>query len=187
MTLRKTKTLTPTLSRRTGRGSSELDITAATGRSYLLFLRRVLARVCKQTRAPRDLSFALVGDATMSRLHKQFMAIQGPTDVLTFELDHDARGRVTSGEVIVCVPEARRQARRHGTKVEHELLLYCLHGILHLTGHDDLDDAAHRKMHRAEDRILTAIGIGPVFRPVQSPPRPPLKKKSNQKKESPRR
>jgi probable rRNA maturation factor len=140
----------------------------------------MIARIEAVHPTPADLSFALVGDATMSRLHQQFMSIAGPTDVLTFELDHDAKGRVTAGEVIVCVPEARRQSKLHGTKIEHELLLYCLHGILHLTGHNDLDDASHRKMHRAEDRILTAIGVGPVFRPA----RPPSKKT---KKESPRR
>jgi probable rRNA maturation factor len=183
MTSRKTKTPTPALSRRTGRGSSNADFRAQAGREFLPFLRRMLAHISNQTRVPKHVSFALVGDTTMSKLHQQFLAIPGPTDVLTFELDHDAKGRVTSGEVIVCVPEARRQAKLHGTKIEHELLLYCLHGLLHLTGHDDLDDAAHRKMHRAEDRILTAIGVGPVFRP----PRPPLMQKPAKKKELPRR
>ena len=58
--------------------------------------------------APRQVVdfLALVGDARMSALHEQFMGIEGPTDVLTFPIDHDPAGRVTSGEVIVCVPRA---------------------------------------------------------------------------------
>jgi len=112
----------------------------------------------------RDLSLALVGDATMARLHERFMGIPGPTDVLTFELAHDARGRCMAGEVVVCVPHAARTARRLGVPLRHELLLYALHGLLHLTGHDDRDDAAYRRMHAAEDRVLTRLGVGPVFR-----------------------
>jgi probable rRNA maturation factor len=107
----------------------------------------------------------------MADLHVQFMGIAGPTDVLTFELEHDSRGRCTAGEVVVCVPYAKRTAKQHGTTVERELLLYCLHGLLHLTGHDDRDDISYRKMHAAEDRILTAIGVGPVFAPPPGTPR----------------
>ena len=91
------------------------------------------------------------------------MGVNGPTDVLTFELGHDRLGRPTAGEVVVCVPEARRQAAARDTTVERELLLYALHGVLHLSGYDDLDAAAYRRMHLAEDRILNRLGLGPIF------------------------
>lgn len=133
------------------------------------FLRRMVprARALMKSRVC-ELSVALVGDAAMSRLHRQFMGIEGPTDVLTFELDHDARGRVTGGEVVLCVPQAAREARKHRTKVEHELLLYAIHGLLHLSGYDDLQEPEYQAMHREEDRILTALKIGPVFKPAPS-------------------
>lgn len=102
----------------------------------------------------------------MSELHSRFMGQAGPTDVLSFELEHDARGRVTAGEVVVCVPVARRHARRHRIPVEHELLLYALHGLLHLSGFDDTTESAYRTMHKMEDRILTRLGIGRVFQPA---------------------
>ena len=99
----------------------------------------------------------------MSSLHKQFMQIDGPTDVLTFPLDFDANGREIVGEVVLCVPEAARQARLRGTPVDRELLLYALHGMLHLSGFDDRTEAGFRQMHRKEDDILTRLGLGPVF------------------------
>jgi rRNA maturation RNase YbeY len=140
------------------------DYTAAAGRAELPFLRRTLPRaVALVRRPPADVSVALVGDTRMAALHLEFLNIPGPTDVLTFELDHDRRGRCTSGEVVVCVPHARRQAKHRGLPLKHELLLYALHGVLHLSGYDDLTPAGHRKMHRAEDRILDAIGVGAVF------------------------
>ena len=113
--------------------------------------------------ALHTLSLAIVNDAQMSRLHKEYLGIPGPTDVLTFELDHDAKGRVVAGEVIICLPEAKRQARQRGSTVEKELLLYALHGMLHLSGFDDRTAAGYRAMHRKEDQILMRLGVGPVF------------------------
>ena len=155
----------------TARPLPEIEYAATTGRASLPFVKRTLPRAIERVSSCRltALSIALVGDATMSRLHRQFLGIDGPTDVITFELDHDARGRVTAGEVICCVPEARRQSAERSTSIDRELLLYALHGVLHLSGYDDVEPAAHRRMHLAEDRILNHIGVGAVFR--DAPPR----------------
>ena len=143
-----------------------LQITAAAESRHVPFLRRHLRAAHRILRPPlRELSVALVGDTKMSALHKQFMGISGPTDVLTFPLDVDAGGRPVAGEVVVCVPEARRRAKEHGVSLERELLLYALHGLLHLCGYDDRTDASFRAMHRTEDQILTRLGVGPVFAP----------------------
>ena len=102
----------------------------------------------------------------MSGLHEQFMGIRGPTDVLTFPIDQDRRGRVTSGEVVVCVTEAQRQARERGNSPRSELLLYAIHGMLHLLGYDDRTGRGFRDMHRTEDELLSELGLGPVFAPA---------------------
>lgn len=151
--------------RRRKGGSFELSITATTGHAYVPWLQSMLLRARALMRSPlRELSVALVGDKRMSLLHEQFLGIPGPTDVLTFELNHDARNRVTAGEVVICVPEARRQARRRPhSSVRKELLLYALHGMLHLTGYDDRTEDDYRQMHRKEDEILRRLGVGPVF------------------------
>lgn len=148
----------------------ELQLTAKAGRPYAPFLQRKLRDAAKLMRTRlQHVSIALVGDQLMSDLHVQFMNIAGPTDVLTFELEHDVRGHVTEGEIVLCVPEARRQAREHGTRIEHELLLYGIHGLLHLNGYDDQTEADFRAIHREEDRILVALKIGPVFKPTTGP------------------
>lgn len=142
----------------------ELTVTAAAGKAHAARLRRMLpkARGLVGGRV-REFSVAIVGDRKMAELHESFMGISGPTDVLTFEMDHDGRGRVTSGEVVVNVQEATRRAREHGVGVADELLLYAVHGLLHLSGYDDTTKSAYTKMHRKEDQILTALGVGRVF------------------------
>lgn len=139
-------------------------MTAAVGKALVPKLRRQLRQAHRLLNPPlAELSVALVSDRRMSQLHEQFMNIAGPTDVLTFPLELDKRGRATSGEVIVCVPEARRRARERGIALESEVLLYALHGMLHLCGFDDRTDSGYKKMHRTEDDILTRLGVGPVF------------------------
>jgi rRNA maturation RNase YbeY len=147
----------------------ELAISAMSAGSTPLIpnLRRSLGKAHRLLKSPlRELSIALVGAKQMSELHHEFLGLTGPTDVLTFELDHDSRGRITSGEIAICVPVARRQARARGGKTEHEVLLYALHGLLHLCGYDDRTESGFQAMHRREDHILAELGIGPVFNPA---------------------
>jgi ssRNA-specific RNase YbeY (16S rRNA maturation enzyme) len=49
-----------------------------------------------------------------------------------------------------------------------ELLLYALHGMLHLSGFDDRTDRDFALMHRTEDSILESLGFAPVFHPRPS-------------------
>ncbi|MGH7178129.1 MAG: rRNA maturation RNase YbeY [Tepidisphaeraceae bacterium] len=110
-----------------------------------------------------ELSIALVSAREMSSLHSTFLGKRGPTDVITFPLETDRRGRITGGEVVACVDVARKNAPRHGVPLRSELLLYCLHGMLHLCGLDDRTARQFSRMHRTEDQILARLGIGPVF------------------------
>jgi len=144
----------------------DLTIQARTGKSHVAFLRKHLIAAHRLLDTGlSELSLAMVGDARMSLLHKRFMGIDGPTDVLTFPLEFDVAGRETSGEVVICVPEAARQAKARGTRVDCELLLYAIHGILHLSGFDDKTAKAFQRMHRKEDEILIKLGLGSVFAP----------------------
>jgi rRNA maturation RNase YbeY len=137
--------------------------------AHAAYLRRNLIAAHAILRPPlHEFSLALVGDRRMAELHQQFMDIPGPTDVLTFELDHDARGRVTAGEVVVCVPYALRESRRRRVPPRNELLLYALHGMLHLCGYDDRTARDFATMHRREDEILNQLGVGAVFAPARA-------------------
>ena len=68
-----------------------------------------------------------------------------------------------AGEVVVCVPHAVRAARRSGVAARKEVLLYALHGMLHLCGFDDRTDRDFVRMHQREDDILKRLGVGAVF------------------------
>ena len=142
----------------------QLAVRATVGQTYVPYLRRYLRKAHVILQPPlRELSLALVNDQAMARLHQEFMSISGPTDVLTFPLETNRGGRPTDGEIVICVPQARRQAKLRGIAVRDELLLYALHGLLHLSGFDDRTDRDYRKMHAAEDAILQKLGVGAIF------------------------
>ncbi len=112
----------------------------------------------------------IIDDAAMSEAHQRYSGIPGTTDVLTFDLGEGAAGGGGSGgegvldvDLLICIDEARRQATSRGHTPERELLLYLVHGMLHCLGHDDHDEARAAAMHKKEDEVLKAIGVGAVF------------------------
>jgi probable rRNA maturation factor len=153
----------------------QLQIHAAGAGHAVAFLESHLRRAHRMLKSPlAQLSVGLVNQGKMAALHHRFLGRRGATDVLSFEIDRDRRGRVTAGEVVICVPLARRQAAARGIPLANELLLYALHGMLHLCGFDDRTESAFLAMHAKEDEILTRLGVGPVFRP--SPPAAPRRR-----------
>jgi probable rRNA maturation factor len=108
-----------------------------------------------------SLRVRIVGDDEMSQAHVKYCDIPGTTDVLTFDLS-DTPG-VLDVDILACLDEAQRQAQSRSHEVQRELLLYIVHGLLHTQGHDDHDEAAYARMHAEEDRLLSAIGVGPTF------------------------
>ena len=149
----------------------KLTITALLGKAFAPLLHDLIPRAAQLLKSPlRDVSVVFVNDAKMTEIHAQFMNDPTTTDVMTFPIDLDARGRAISGEIYICIPQARRQAKVRGVAVDREVLLYAIHGLLHLCGFDDRTDRDYRRMHRREDQILTQLGVGPVFAPPACSP-----------------
>jgi len=75
------------------------------------------------------------------------------------------------GDLVICMDEAARQAVSRGHETRLEVLLYAVHGLLHLLGYDDHNPQDAEAMHRREDELLTAIGYGPVYSRDQREPK----------------
>jgi len=105
---------------------------------------------------------AVVGDEAMTDLHERYKSQPGTTDVLTFDL-RDAGTTAVEGEIVICVDEAARQAASRGRDARLEVLLYAVHGLLHLAGYDDATASQARQMHHREDELLSLAGFGPLY------------------------
>ncbi len=109
------------------------------------------------------LTVYVVGDARMKAEHLRHFGDATSTDCMTFPMDVDAKGRATEGELLLCWPHARRLAKLHGIDARSELLLYGVHGLLHLCGFEDKTAAGFRTMHALEDKLLMRLGVGAIF------------------------
>lgn len=105
------------------------------------------------------ISVALVDDPTIHELNRRYLDHDYPTDVLSFVLE-EGPGTV-EGEVIVSGDTAARSAPGYGWQAEDELLLYVIHGTLHLVGYDDKSPADAARMRQAESRYLAQFGLAP--------------------------
>jgi len=98
------------------------------------------------TPLPARIEISLVSAAEIGRVHGEFLDDPTPTDVITF--DH--------GEILICPAVAEAQGREHDRTMEEELLLYGIHGLLHLQGWSDLTPRKRAAMHREQERVFAA-------------------------------
>lgn len=123
-----------------------------------------LTRAVEALHATGEVRVRVVADAEMAAAHVRYSGVEGTTDVLTFDMrDCDDADVPLDVDLWVCIDEANRQAEARGIDTDRELLLYCIHGVLHCLGHDDHTDEGFERMHAEEDRLLEAIGVGRTF------------------------
>jgi len=124
------------------------------------------------------LSIAFLGDEEICRMHENFLDDPSKTDVITFpgdeifskpisrERDGTSTGTAGNeksesdafaGEICVCVDQALRMSRELGTTPADEILLYLVHGWLHLAGFDDIADADRQTMRESEKIALSLL------------------------------
>ncbi len=113
---------------------------------------------------PGTLDVVLTASEAMAEMNQAFLGHVGRTDVLTFDLRGDAvpmEGEdmedVCVAEVYVCPDVAIEYSSKFGTTPSGELVLYIVHGMLHLAGEDDLEEGARDRMRLAEKRVLDGI------------------------------
>lgn len=102
-------------------------------------------------------SLALVDDAAIHELNRRYLAHDEPTDVLSFLLESGPA--VLEGEIVASAETACRAAAEWGWSAADELLLYVVHGALHLVGYDDLTEPARTDMLARQREVLARMGV----------------------------
>jgi probable rRNA maturation factor len=124
-------------------------------RALAAFGRRLAAAAPRS--AASTVTVCLAGDTLVKRLNGTYRGKPKTTDVLAFPADpHPAPdGTRHLGDVVISVPQARRQAAPLGRSVHREIRLLLLHGYLHLLGYDhEVDDG---RMRRLESRLAASL------------------------------
>lgn len=117
------------------------------------FIKRLaiyLLKYIKKSAVSAGLEIIFLSDAAMRPLNRRFRHTDAYTDVLSFNLNG-------LGEVIISSDTALKNARLFGTSFEEEIVLYVIHGMLHLAGYEDGSPAQRRRMSKRENAILKSL------------------------------
>jgi probable rRNA maturation factor len=93
-----------------------------------------------------EVEASIVSDEEIARIHADFLDDPTPTDVITFH----------HGEIVVSADTAAREGPAHGLPFAHELALYLIHGLMHLGGWDDHEEAEAAEMKLRQERVMRA-------------------------------
>ena len=112
--------------------------------------------------ASGEVAIALVSDARIRVLNREFRRKDAVTDVLAFPAGPSAAPGSESqplGDIVIALGQARRQAREAGHSLPVELKILALHGLLHLLGYDHHHRADLGRMARLERRLRAQGGL----------------------------
>lgn len=91
-----------------------------------------------------EVEVSVVGSRRMSELHKVYMQIEGPTDVLSFPLNDPSDDRpfmaspdgiLRLGDIVICYSVAVEEALTKQCKVDTQIQFLAEHGLMHLLGY----------------------------------------------------
>lgn len=122
-------------------------------------LRRQITGSRAQSAWTADL-FWVATRSKMAKINFETRKKREPTDVLSFPAPLFFQQQGVLGELVICSPVLRAQAREQGHSDRIELDVLLVHGILHLLGLDhELGSADARVMARWERRLLKEGGL----------------------------
>lgn len=113
-----------------------------------------------------EIDVSLADDETIHAINRDYRKVDRVTDVISFAFldDKDQDGIILSpeiprmlGEIIICLPQALRQAKEIGNTPERELSFLFTHGLLHLLGYDHMKKEDEEIMFPLQEKILKEV------------------------------
>jgi probable rRNA maturation factor len=116
------------------------------------FLEKVAKKILiRENKEKLELSIVLVGQARIRKLNKKYRQNYRSTDVLSFSYDG-------SGDIVICLGEVKKNAKRYNSTFKKELAKVLIHGILHLLDYDhERSEKAAKEMEEKQEHYLKKI------------------------------
>ena len=107
-----------------------------------------------------EVDVSLVDDETIHQVNRDYRNVDRVTDVISFAFndDKDPKDQINSLEILICLPQAKRQAAEIGNSLERELSFLFTHGLLHLLGYDHMTPEDEAIMFPLQEKILGLVG-----------------------------
>jgi probable rRNA maturation factor len=111
-----------------------------------------------------DMTIVLTDDSQLHELNREYLGVDGPTDVLSFPADEEdpETGIPYLGDILISIPRAKLQAETAGHPLEAEVQLLVVHGTLHLLGHDHAEADEKARMWKVQADVMSKLGLGHI-------------------------
>ena len=115
-------------------------------------------------RKSAELSIRIVDTAEGRALNRDYRGKDYATNVLSFPAElPPGIDLPLIGDLAICAPVVLREAAEQSKLARDHWAHLTVHGVLHLLGHDHLEDAEAERMERLETRILAGLGIADPY------------------------
>ncbi len=101
-----------------------------------------------------EITVRFVDEAEARQLNRNYRSYDRPTNVLSFLYEC---GPPLVGDIALCVPLARQEAKVLGLSAEARIAHLLVHATLHLQGHDHESEGDARVMEALESKIVTSL------------------------------
>lgn len=112
-------------------------------------IREIVKRVLEILNKKGNVSILLCDSETIKELNKKWFGREGPTDVIAFPYYENG----FLGDIAICIPMVYENAERFGTHPAWEMLLYIVHGILHLLGFEEGNSEMLKLQNQMVERL----------------------------------
>lgn len=122
-----------------------------------LFKKACLQALKKYAKENAEVNIVFVDEKEILRVNKTFLNHHYVTDVISFNHERppfDIGMPWAFGDVYVCYQVARKNAPQFKHTFLQEMMMYAVHGCLHLSGMDDHDPKDRAEMDRQAEKII---------------------------------
>jgi probable rRNA maturation factor len=117
-----------------------------------------------KTGAAYEVTVVLTDDAEMQTLNRQWRGKDSPTNVLSFPAGDSPEEPKPLGDVVIAYETALKEASDGKISFAAHVSHLVVHGVLHLLGHDHMEDGEAERMEALERRGLASLGIADPYR-----------------------
>ena len=120
---------------------------------------RAWAMAALEGATPGEITIRVVAEEESAALNGKFRHKPYPTNVLSFPYEAEAPSEQVLGDLVICAPVVAREASEQNKEPHAHWAHMVVHGVLHLLGHDHIQEEEAERMEAKERQILARLGF----------------------------
>lgn len=120
---------------------------------------RAWALAALEGATPGEITIRVVAEEESAKLNGKFRHKPYATNVLSFPYEAEALSEPVLGDLVICAPVVVREAAEQNKEPHAHWAHMVVHGVLHLLGHDHIQEDEAERMEAKERLILARLGF----------------------------